>query len=165
MMPTRKTCLQDNERAQASGTFCKVVRIKSIHIPCDQWQFLIIFFCGFTWGGWALRSQIYAGGIFKDVNQFNLVHTGRKSWVYLRVYSSVNLWQSGETDSRFTILLEASPQLSSLTLGWSLSLVKVLLQILSPCPPQRMSSKLSAKTSDVQKPEHVMQPRLLEHLS
>lgn len=36
--------LQDEERAQASGAFCEVVRIKSIHIPGDQRQFTVIFF-------------------------------------------------------------------------------------------------------------------------
>lgn len=37
-------CLQDDERAQASGAFCEVVRIESIHIPGDQRQFTVIFF-------------------------------------------------------------------------------------------------------------------------
>lgn len=36
--------LQDDERAQASGAFCEVVRIESVHVPGDQRQFTVIFF-------------------------------------------------------------------------------------------------------------------------
>lgn len=36
--------LQDDKGAQASGAFCEVVRIESIHVPGDQRQFTVIFF-------------------------------------------------------------------------------------------------------------------------
>lgn len=51
--------LQDDERAQASGAFCEVVRIESIHVPGDQRQFTVIFFWGFGCGSRTGFSQVY----------------------------------------------------------------------------------------------------------
>lgn len=67
------------------------------------------------------------------------------------IHSNVNVCQRWE-DSRLTSLLEVFPQPSA-SLFWcrSLSLGNFLLQILSPCQPQRMSLKLSKKREVVGK--------------
>lgn len=57
-------CVQDDDGAQASGAFCQVVRIQSVHVPGDQRQFVVVLLLlwGFVSGGRTGSSQVYTAG-------------------------------------------------------------------------------------------------------
>lgn len=59
--------VQDNDGAQASGTFCQVVCIQSVHIPGDQRQFVVILLWGFGSGGRTGSRQVYTAGFDKSL--------------------------------------------------------------------------------------------------
>lgn len=61
--------VQDDDGAQASGTFGQVVRIQSVHVPGDQRQFLILLLLrwGFGCGGRTGSSQVYTAGLDNTV--------------------------------------------------------------------------------------------------
>lgn len=61
-------CVQDDDGAQASGAFCQVVRIQSVHVPGDQRQFVVVVLLwGFVSGGRTGSSQVYTAGFSASV--------------------------------------------------------------------------------------------------
>lgn len=128
-------CVQDDDGAQASGAFCQVVRVQSVHVPGDQRQFVVVLLRGFVSGGRTGSSQVYTAGfsecllIFEPqcCLTFGLRDTGHPHQPWSR--------KSGRT-IQVELLLPTSASFSS---GCSVSLGNFRLQTPSPCPLRRKS--------------------------